>query len=208
MGYSSPNIIIQEYNIKENQTVMKRITLFLGSLCVFTTTLLAQITGGFYNQNGYIYFIGQNVSGYGLSNLTIKCVNNELNQQQTFTMDFLSNGNRFSVGPSEDWVWQPGERLIITYANGQSVYWVYQPAPIYNSPYDNSFNNSSNNNMVIREQIRQLESKIRDAERSLRQYEEWNRKDPSISNSQLVNSQRQLIRTYQDRIQQLIRQMQ
>lgn len=187
---------------------MKRITLFLYLTCVFTTTLLAQINGGFYRQNGYIYFIGQNVSGYSLSNLTIKCVNYALNQEQTFSMKFLSNGNTFAVGPSEGWVWQPGEKLTIIYANGQSVYWIYQPVSISNSPYDNSSNNSSGNNMVIREQIRQLESKIQDAERSLRLYEEWNRKDPSISNSQLVNSQRQLIRTYQDRIQQLIQQMQ
>lgn len=186
---------------------MKR-TIFLCLACLFTTTLFSQITGGFYNQNGYIYFIGQNVSGYGLRNLTIKCVNSELNQQQTFTMDFLSKGNTFAVGPSEGWVWQPGERLIITYANRQSVYWIYQPTPVYNSPYDNSSNKSSGNNIVIQEQIRQLESKIRDAERSLRLYEEWNRKNPSISNSQLINSQRQLIRTYQDRIQQLIRQIQ
>lgn len=61
--------------------------------------------------------------------------------------------------------------------------------------------------MVIQEKIRQLEWRIRDAERSLRKYEEWNRKNPSISSSQLISSQRRLIRTYQDQIQDLIRQM-
>ena len=60
---------------------------------------------------------------------------------------------------------------------------------------------------MIRERIRQLEWKLRDAEESLRKYEEWNRKDPSISGGQLVNSQRRLIRTYRNQIQDLMRQL-
>lgn len=184
---------------------MKRIiTLCLAS--IFATIMFAQISGGFYYGNGFVYFMGQNVSGYGLSKLTIKCVNNQLNQQQTFTMSFLANGKTFTIGPADGWEWQPGEQLFITYANGQSVYWAYQPtSPSYNIAPNN---NSTRNNLVIQEQIRQLESKIRDAERSLRLYEKWNDKNPSISNTQLINAQRQLIRTYQDRIQQLIRQIQ
>lgn len=94
----------------------------------------------------------------------------------------------------------------MTYGNGQSVYWVFQPVPTYNVSYDNS-SSSSGDYLVIRERIRQLEWKLRDAEESLRKYEEWNRKDPSISGGQLVNSQRRLIRTYRDQIQDLIRQL-
>ena len=63
---------------------MKRMLLFL---CVFfggTLTLMSQITGGFYQQNGYVYFMGQNISGGALRNLTIRCVNSVLSQQQTF----------------------------------------------------------------------------------------------------------------------------
>lgn len=186
---------------------MKRILLSLFLIGLFATTSLAQISGGFYMIDGYVYFKGQNASGYGLGNITIQCVNSYLGQQLEFTMDFLPNGNSFTIGPSNGWEWQQGEQLFITFANGQSVYWTYQPVPAYDSPYDNYSDDSYSNNLVVREQIRQLESKIRDAERSLRQYEERNRQNPSISNTQLINSQRRLINTYEDRIQQLMRQI-
>lgn len=96
------------------------------------------------------------------------------------------------------------QSMVIT-TNGQNY-------PYTLSKMENTINNplpsgGSSNRAYCEAEIRQLEYKIRDAERSLRLYEEWNRKDPSISNSQLVSSQRRLIRTYQDRIQELIRQM-
>ncbi len=185
---------------------MKRLFLFSCLCALFPLTMLAQLSGGFYNQNGSIYFIGQNASGYSLSNLTVKCVNSALGQQQSYTVEFLANGDSFSVGSENGWFWQPGEQLFVTYGNGQSVYWVFQPVPTYNVSYDNS-SSSSGDYLVIRERIRQLEWKLRDAEESLRKYEEWNRKDPSISGGQLVNSQRRLIRTYRDQIQDLIRQL-
>lgn len=185
---------------------MKRLFLFFCLCTLFQLTILAQLSGGFYNQNGSIYFVGQNVSGYSLSNLTVKCVNSALGQQQSYTVGFLANGDSFSVGPENGWYWQPGEQLFVTYENGQSVYWIFQPVPTYNVPYDNS-SSSSGNDLVIRERIRQLEWKLRDAEESLRKYEEWNRKDPSISGGQLVNSQRRLIRTYREQIQDLMRQL-
>lgn len=183
------------------------VLLFLCLTPILSTDLLAQVSGGFYNQDGFIYFQGQNVSGYGLRNITIRCVNSYLNQQHEFTIDFFPNGNIFTISPSDGWEWQQGEQLFITFANGKSVYWTYQPVSVYNSPYDNYSDDSSSDNLVVREQIRQLESKIRDAERSLRQYEESNRRNPSISGSQLINSQKRLIQTYEDRIQQLMRQM-
>ena len=48
---------------------------------------------------------------------------------------------------------------------------------------------------------RQLRYKIRDAERTLRRYERYAERDPSISSMQLVQSQRRLIRTYYDRLE-------
>lgn len=187
---------------------MKRLFSFLCFYAVCQFTMLAQLLGGFYNQNGHIYFVGQNVSGNSLRNLTVQCVNSTLNQQQSYTVRFLANGETFSVGPGDGWFWQQGEQLWVTYGNGQSVYWTFQPTPIYNIPYDNSSSSSSSsNNSVLQERIRQLEWKLQDAEKSLRKYEEWNRKNPSISGSQLVNSQRRLIRTYQEQIQDLLRQM-
>lgn len=185
---------------------MKRVFLFFCFCVMCLLTLSAQLSGGFYNQNGYVYFVGRNVSGYSLRNLTIRCVNPALNQQQTYVVKSLANGETVSVGPDDGWFWQPGEQLFVTYGNGQSIYWTFQP--VYNTPYDNSLSgSSSSDNLVIQERIRQLEWKLRDAERSLRQYEEWNRKNPSISGSQLVSSQRRLIRTYQEQIQDLLRQM-
>lgn len=186
---------------------MKRIFLSFFLIGFFATTSLAQISGGFYMIDGSVYFKGQNVSGYGLGNITLLCVNSYLDQQLEYTVDFLPNGNTFIIGSSDGWEWQQGEQLFITYANGKSVYWTYQPVPVYNSPYDNYSEDSYSDNLMVREQIRQLESKIRDAERSLRQYEESNRRNPSISGSQLINSQKRLIQTYEDRIQQLMRQM-
>ncbi len=187
---------------------MKRLFLFSCLCALFPLTMLAQLSGGFYNLNGYVYFVGQNVSGYSLENMTVKCVNAALGQQQSYTVEFLANGDSFSVGPENGWYWQPGEQLFVTYENGQSVYWVFQPVPVYNNPYDNSSSNSSSGNeMVIRERIRQLEWKLRDAEESLRKYEESNRKNPSISGGQLVSSQRRLVQTYRDQIQDLMRQL-
>ncbi len=186
---------------------MRCILLFLCLSAICKLTALAQLSGGFYNQNGYVYFVGQNVSGHVLRNLTVKCVNSVLNQQQSYSLCFLANRDSFSIGPENGWQWQPGEQLCVIYENGQSVYWIFQPAPSYNIPYDDSSAESVSNNLVIQEKIRQLEWKIRDAERSLHKYEEWNQKNPSISGSQLISSQRRLIRTYQDQIQDLIRQI-
>ena len=74
--------------------------------------------------------------------------------------------------------------------------------PYYN--YYQQYNNYSDINESDRAyyeaEIRQLKRRIRDAERSLRRYERANRRDPSISSSQLVQTQRSLIRTYYERL--------
>ena len=186
---------------------MKRKLLLLCAFFYSSLSLMSQIVGGFYQQNGYVYFMGQNVSGFTLRNLTIQCVNAVLSQQQTFTMNFLANGGTFTVGPNDGWAWEVGERLIVVYANGQSVYWDFQPVPAYVAPNTNmyDYDNSASDNLVDMERIRQLESKKRDAERSLRMYEQWNEENPSVSNSQLINSTKRLIRTYENQIQQILR---
>ncbi len=79
---------------------------------------------------------------------------------------------------------------------------VYPVTPYYN--YYPQYNNYSDINDADRAyyeaEIRQLKRRIRDAERSLRRYERANRRDPSISSSQLVQSQRRLIHTYYERL--------
>lgn len=187
---------------------MRKFLVVLIMVCSLSTMSLAQITGGFYNQNGSVYFMGANNSGYKLGKITIKCVNSYLQQEQTFTMNYMLNGSNFTVGEADGWIWQPGEQLFITYSNGQSVYWTYQPS-IYTSPsHNNQYNNnSSSNNGVILERIRQLEWKLQNEQKSLSEYEARNNKNPSISGSRLVSSQRELIRTYQQQIQDLKRQL-
>lgn len=186
---------------------MKRLFSILLLICTLSLSAVVQITGGFYTQNGSVFFMGTNNSGYNLSGLTIKCVNNYLNQERTFTLNTMVNGSNFTVGDADGWTWQPGEHLYVTYSNGKSVYWTYQPSTNYNPSYNNQYENSSSNNAVILERIRQLEWKLKDAERSLRQYEESNNKHPSATGSMLVSSARNLVRTYQQQIQDLRRQL-
>lgn len=177
-------------------------------ICTTSIASVAQITGGFYSKNGSVYFRGTNNSGYKLGSLKIKCVNSYLKQERTFTMNYMMNGSNFTVGEADGWIWQPGEQLFVTYSNGQSVYWIYQSTTYSNPSYDNQYNNnSSSNNGVILERIRQLEWKLQDAQRSLSEYEARNNNNPSVSGGMLVNSQRQLVRTYQQQIQDLRRQL-
>ena len=187
---------------------MKKILVLLIMICTTSIVSVAQITGGFYSQNGSVYFMGTNNSGYKLGSITIRCVNSYLQQERTFTMNYMLNGSNFTVGEADGWTWQPGEQLFVTYSNGNSVYWIYQPTTYTNPSYDNQYNNnSSSNNGVIQERIRQLEWKLQDSQRSLSEYEARNNKNPSVSGGMLVNSQRQLVRTYQQQIQDLRRQL-
>ena len=69
----------------------------------------------------------------------------------------------------------------------------------YGTP-DNYYYDNSDDKAYYRAEIRELKRRIRDAERSLHRYERYNRRDPSITSSQLVQSQRRLINTYYERL--------
>ncbi len=192
-------------------SAMKRFILFVLVTCLFSVTVSAQVSGDFLEDGGEVYFRGRNVSGQALRNLSILCVNGFLGQKYDLRVDYLEPDGTFMVGPADGWTWRPGEQLFVTLADGRMLYWTYRPdssyeAPVRPDPYDNQ-RDSYYDNMLIQEEIRQLEYKIRDARRSLRMYERWNEKDPSISTSQLVIAQWRLIRTYEERIQQLLRMM-
>lgn len=73
------------------------------------------------------------------------------------------------------------------------------PSTVPPTYYDNG--PSEADRAYYRSEIRQLRYKIRDAERTLRRYERYAERDPSISSMQLVQSQRRLIRTYYDRLE-------
>lgn len=94
-------------------------------------TAQAQISGGFNTGtdiygNKYVYFQGTNNSSYNI-NINILCRNDNLDEERAFNFSPLYSGNSFTIGPANGWIWQPGEKLYITYPNGKSVYWVFQP---------------------------------------------------------------------------------
>lgn len=186
---------------------MKKI--FFTILFAFTALFsIGQIAGGFYygtdyGGNVYVYFQGTNISQYNLQ-FKIRSVNEQLDEEKSWNCK-LSMGENFTVGPSDGWYWQLGEKLIITYPNGASYHWVYAPQQNYNNNYN--YNNSPNPNQTndyykksqiesIKFQISQLDQKIRDSERSLALYKELGEKNYSISNTMLQQSTLRLIQTY------------
>lgn len=86
------------------------------------------ISGSFnigYDDNGneVVYFQGNNLTNYNIP-ITVVSVNEELNQNRRWSFNSFA-GKSFSIGPNEGWSWQPGEKLVIYFSNGQSIYWVY-----------------------------------------------------------------------------------
>lgn len=166
-----------------------------------------QIKGGFYTGTfqgqACIYFQGTNVSGNRLYNLKVYCVNEILNQQQEYTLESLDNNGSFELGPANNWMWQPGEKLYVVYSNGQSVYWVYATNPNAVVPDYTPDQRNYSNKAVIRARISELEYKLKDAERSLRSYERSNNKNPSATGMMLIIEQQKLIQTYRDQIRSL-----
>lgn len=167
----------------------------------------AQIKGGFYTGTFQgqvcIYFQGTNVSGNSLCNLKVYCVNEILNQRQEYTLELLDNNGSFELGPANNWMWQPGEKLYVVYSNGQSVYWVYAANPNIAVPDYIPDQRDYSNKATIRARISELEYKLKDAERSLRSYERSNEKNPSATGMMLIMEQQKLIQTYRNQIRSL-----
>lgn len=198
---------------------MKKITFTI--LFAFTALFsIGQITGGFfygtdYGGNVYVYFQGTNISQYSIR-IEIRSINEQLDQEKSWNCN-LSSGDYFTVGPSDGWFWQPGEKLIITYSNGTSYYWVYALQQNYNS-YDNfmdrdimtpawmdnvpdinnydQFNSSKSTNRTKAEidiQIAKLERYLSDARRD---YE-------NCSSVVLKPSYYKIIQNYEEKLQEL-----
>ena len=66
---------------------------------------------------------------------------------------------------------------------------------------------NSHNRYYYESEIRRVESLLREARRSLRKYERYNERNPSISGMMLVQSQLRLIHTYEDRLEWLHEQL-
>lgn len=108
---------------------MKKI-IFTLSFILVSLLSIGQISGGFlngtdYSGNMFVYFKGINIS-QNIVQIKIKCINEQLDQEKSWDCK-LSSGDYFTVGSSDNWIWQPNEKLIITYPDGTSYYWVYAP---------------------------------------------------------------------------------
>lgn len=183
---------------------MRRTYLCLMVFLLVSISGYAQINGGFhygtFQGQACVYFKGTNVSGMNLYNLKVYCVNEVLGQKQEYTLDALDSQGSFEIGPGNDWLWQSGEKLYVVYSNGQSVYWLFSTGPVYDTPVAPNNNTNNSNKATIRARISELEYKLKDAERSLRDYEKRNDKNPTVTGMMLINEQRKLIRTYQEQI--------
>lgn len=100
---------------------MKKIFLSL-LLCLVSLFSYGQLQGKFdYGQDGHIYFILTNPTGYqipviwGVANIQTNEVRN--------TQGVMAPYSTFTYGPTQNWVWLKGEIFMITYQNGQQQYW-------------------------------------------------------------------------------------
>lgn len=127
---------------------MKRVLsiLFLSSF-IFIGKISAQLNGQFLTgQDGHIYFQAANVSGtYFNATITAISEYNERKNSETITV-----GQGFILGPSTpwEWYWVQGDKIYVTYPNGQQVFW---ECPYTDSSYNISFKQkhySATNNYV------------------------------------------------------------
>ncbi len=82
--------------------------------------LSAQLQGQFYvAQDGHIYFQATNVAGVYF-NATVRAISDNRDNSETITV-----GQGFILGPTTpwQWYWKQGDRIYVTYPNGQQVFW-------------------------------------------------------------------------------------
>ena len=92
------------------------ICFILFSIC----KLSAQLQGQFFTgQDGHIYFQATNVAGVYF-NATVRAISNDRDNSETITV-----GQGFILGPTTpwQWYWKEGDRIYVTYPNGQQVFW-------------------------------------------------------------------------------------
>lgn len=80
----------------------------------------AQLNGQFITgQDGHIYFRALNTSGY-IFPITITATSSDRTKSESITV-----GQGYILGPTTPWkwYWKAGDRITITYPNGQSFYW-------------------------------------------------------------------------------------
>lgn len=98
-----------------------KIILTLGLFMVSLGTY-AQLNGMFnYAQDGHIYFFLSNATRFPIT-VNVAVRNNQTSESRTDRITIRRN-EQFVFGPNANWMWKQGEVFIVTYQNGQSVYW-------------------------------------------------------------------------------------
>lgn len=123
-------------------TKMKRkLVLFL---CYFAYICsYGQLQGSFnYAQDGHIYFYLSNPTGYQIP-VTWGVYNFRKNEQRV-NQGVMTPYSTFTYGPNMNWIWEKDERFVVTYANGQTVYWTCpETDPILRNRSNISFGSGS-----------------------------------------------------------------
>lgn len=155
----------------------------------------------------YSTFAGDVIVSVGGSDWNIQC-------GDVLTV-YYDNGKSWSYTFGKDYSPQDWSRFcqnqlntaIEKYNNKRNPVVVSQPSLQFNSPVipsqiNNSGNQTSNRQRAaqIDAQISQLQGKLADAQRSLELYTGWENDRPGISTSQMVQSARNLVNTYNQQI--------
>ena len=190
-----------------NQEIMKRISYLIAFLFI-STFLTGQVSGGFFQGSDYwgntfIYFKGTNTTPYH-TQVVIRAVNESLMQEKSWAYSLFS-GSSFTIGPSDGWIWQPNERLIISYPNGSSNYWVYKPGQNHDNEgaYGDIATPDHNANDRIRNTKRtkaQIDLQISKVERNLSEAKESYKNCTSMS---LKPGYYRIIKNYEKMLEEL-----
>lgn len=90
---------------------------------ILTISSFAQLRGDFIiGQDDHIYFVATNTTGYNFYiHVSAISIDNTTSPTETIQV-----GEGFYLGPSTPWkwYWRKGDKILVTYPNGQSVYWI------------------------------------------------------------------------------------
>lgn len=99
---------------------MKKLFLMMIAVVCIGLSANAQLNGQFITgQVGHVYFRAFNTTGYAFP-VSITATSSDRSNSETVTV-----GQGFVLGPTTPWkwYWKSGDRITVTYPNGQSVYW-------------------------------------------------------------------------------------
>lgn len=157
---------------------MKRFFLFLYLFSYFCIgKISAQLNGQFLQgQDGHVYFQATNIYGTYF-NATVIAIS-EYNERKNSEM--ITVGQGFILGPSTPWrwYWVQGDRIYVTYPNGQQVFWEcpYTDAA-YNISFGGGYYSPTNNYVNIQSETGakkgQYKVYLNDGKKYINFYDTW-----------------------------------